>query len=190
MTKPLDQNLTGKLLVAMPGIGDPRFEGSVVFLCAHSDEGTMGLVINRTADGVEADDVFEQLDITADGLNAPLEVHVGGPVEMGRGFVLHSTDYRTEMASMEVSEVFSMTASQDILVDIASGRGPRDRLLCLGYSGWGPHQLEEEIAANGWLVCDASPDIVFEAENGEKWHSALRSLGISPALLSGDAGHA
>lgn len=186
----MDGNLTGKLLVAMPGIGDPRFDGSVVFLCAHSSDGSMGLVINRTAEGIAAGDVFDQLDIEATDAATSLEVHVGGPVEVGRGFVLHSTDYRTEMASMEVSDLFSMTASQDILVDIASGRGPRDRLLCLGYAGWGPQQLEDEIAANGWLICDASPDIVFEAANADKWQAALKSLGISPALLSGAAGNA
>lgn len=190
MTETLDPNLTGKLLVAMPGIGDPRFDGSVIFLCAHSEDGTMGLVINRTADGIAAHDVFDQLDIPASDLSAPLDVLIGGPVETGRGFVLHSADYRTEMASMEVSDLFSMTASQDILVDIAHGRGPRARLLCLGYSGWGPQQLEQEIAANGWLICDASPEIVFDAQNGDKWNAALASLGISPALLSADAGSA
>lgn len=190
MVETVPSDLTGKLLVAMPGMGDPRFEGSVVFLCAHSDEGAMGLIINKTADGIEIRDVFKQLEIEPSTYMHPVPVHYGGPVESGRGFVLHSQDYQTDMASMEIDESFSMTASRDILRDMAAGGGPHNRILCLGYAGWGPGQLEAEIGQNGWLTCDADAAIVFETANPEKWQAALGSMGVSAALLSGEAGHA
>ncbi|WP_439103434.1 YqgE/AlgH family protein [Celeribacter marinus] len=183
-------NLTGKLLVAMPGIGDPRFENSVIFMCAHSDDGSMGLIINQVSQDIRVNDVFEQLDINVTDMMAPLPVHFGGPVELGRGFVLHSVDYQADSASLAVDATYSMTASREILSDIARGGGPRERLLCLGYAGWGPGQLEEELAQNGWLTVDPTPKIVFEVPNDQKWEASVRSIGVSPALLSGEAGHA
>lgn len=190
MDKEIPQDLTGKLLIAMPGIGDPRFETAVVFLCAHSDEGAMGLMINKTSAEIAVSDVLDQLDIHPTPHMRALPVHFGGPVEMGRGFVLHSPDYDADHASMEVDGRFAMTASRDILADMAQGGGPVERLLCLGYAGWGPGQLEAELADNGWLICEADPEIVFAREDGGKWESALLSLGVNPALLSADAGHA
>nr|WP_319248383.1 YqgE/AlgH family protein [uncultured Celeribacter sp.] len=190
MTQPDNYDLTGKLLIAMPGIGDPRFENAVVFVCAHSDEGAMGLTINKASQEISVRDVFEQLEIHPSTHMQPLQVHLGGPVELGRGFVLHSSDYVADHASMEVDERFAMTASRDILRDMAQGDGPVARLLCLGYTGWGPGQLENEIAENGWLTCDASPELVFGTPDGGKWEAALLSLGVSPALLSADAGRA
>ena len=190
MPETMFKNLTGKLLVAMPGIGDPRFENSVIFMCAHSDDGSMGLIINQESQDIEARDVFEQLGINITDMMSPLPVHFGGPVELGRGFVLHSVDYEADSASMTVSPTYSMTASREILSDIALGAGPRDRLLCLGYAGWGPGQLEQELAANGWLTADPTPEIVFELPNAQKWDASVRSIGVSPALLSGAAGHA
>ncbi|WP_460275068.1 YqgE/AlgH family protein [Celeribacter sp. ULVN23_4] len=183
-------DLTGKLLIAMPGIGDPRFAGAVVFMCAHSDEGAMGLMINKVSDEIGVSDVFDQLEIRATPDMRPLPVHFGGPVEMGRGFVLHSTDYEADHASMDVGSSYAMTASREILRDMARGEGPTERLLCLGYAGWGPGQLEGEIAENGWLSCDATPEIVFDTPDLEKWQAALLSMGVSPALLSADAGRA
>ncbi len=182
--------LTGKLLIAMPGIGDPRFENAVVFLCAHSSDGAMGLIINKTSTEIDVSDVFEQLDIRATPEMQPIPVYFGGPVELGRGFVLHSTDYAADHASMHVGEQFSMTASREILRDMARGAGPDERLLCLGYAGWGPGQLEEEIVKNGWLACDANPEIVFSTPDWAKWQAALKSLGVSPAVLSSNAGRA
>ncbi|MEN8831131.1 MAG: YqgE/AlgH family protein [Pacificibacter sp.] len=183
-------DLAGKLLIAMPGLGDDRFEGGVIYLCAHSDEGSMGLIINKVSARISATDVFEQLDIEADAAMPNLDVCYGGPVEMARGFVLHSADYVDGDASLPVNEGFTMTASKDILRDIAAGRGPSQRLLCLGYAGWSPGQLDSEIAQNAWLTCDADQQIVFDLAGDQKWAAALETLGVSAALLSATAGHA
>ncbi|MAQ84426.1 YqgE/AlgH family protein [Psychromarinibacter halotolerans] len=183
-------DLGGKLLIAMPGMGDPRFEKSVVFMCAHSDDGSMGLIVNKPAPGVAMDDLLEQLDIPRGAASEGVGVYFGGPVEHGRGFVLHSGDYATESSTLHVDDRFGMTATLDILQDMASGGGPQKRILALGYSGWGPGQLEDEIQQNGWLTCDATPEIVFAADNDGKWAAALASLGIDPLSLSAEAGHA
>jgi putative transcriptional regulator len=192
----LDQNLTGKLLIAMPGMGDPRFAGSVVFLCAHSDEGAMGLIVNKRVEEVTFAEMLEQLEIAPEtrGPDTPprdVPVCYGGPVELRRGFVLHSTDYGARGEDgLEIDGRFAMTATLDILEDIARARGPEQALLALGYSGWGPQQLEGEIAQNGWLTAEAAPDLVFGAAMGGKWEAALRSLGVDPLMLSSEAGHA
>jgi putative transcriptional regulator len=183
-------DLSGKLLIAMPGMGDPRFEHSVIFMCAHSGEGSMGLIVNKPAPGLEMDDLLEQLDIPKGEGSRGVHVHFGGPVEHGRGFVLHSGDYAAHASTLKVDPNFGMTATLDILQDMASGGGPSQRLLALGYAGWGPGQLEEEIVANGWLTCDASPEIVFAADDSAKWLAALKSMGIDPLMLSPDAGRA
>jgi putative transcriptional regulator len=182
--------LDGKLLVAMPGMGDIRFERAVIFICAHSSDGAMGLIINKPAPDLRFADLLEQLDIDADAGQSAIRVHFGGPVEHGRGFVLHSADYRAGDATMEVTGEFGMTATIDILRDIAVGRGPERSLLALGYAGWGPGQLEFEIQANGWLTCEASADLVFGNRDGGKWEAALASLGIDPRMLSAEGGRA
>jgi len=181
--------LTGKLLIAMPGMGDPRFAHSVVYISSHSDEGAMGLIVNKPALGVSLSDVLDQLASDTKAANH-LGVHMGGPVETGRGFVLHSDDYRSPMATLRVEDGFALTATRDVLEDIAQGKGPSQALLMLGYSGWGPDQLEREIAQNGWLIADASMDLVFDLDDGEKWAAALQSLNIDPLLLSATAGRA
>ena len=183
-------DLTGKLLIAMPGMGDPRFEHSVVFLCSHSDEGAMGLIVNKPARDVRFFDLLEQLDIKPSEDNLDRQVHYGGPVESARGFVLHSGDYQSNLQTLEVSEAFSMTATLDILEDIAEGDGPSRALMMLGYSGWGAGQLEGEIAQNGWLTVDADPELVFGADDEAKWTAALRALGVDPKGLSATAGRA
>jgi putative transcriptional regulator len=190
MVQQTSQTLTGKLLIAMPGMGDPRFDGGVIYMCAHSDEGSMGLIINKVSKEIAADDVFEQLEIKQRDTMPKLDVCYGGPVEMARGFVLHSTDYTDGDASLPVDDGFAMTASRDILRDIAKGTGPKERLLCLGYAGWSPGQLDDEIAQNAWLTCDATRDIVFHSQSSEKWSAALKTLGVSAALLSTQAGRA
>ena len=172
----------------MPQMGDPRFARTVVFLCAHGDEGAMGLVVNREADNISFDDLLEQLGIDDPTINA-LPIHSGGPVETGRGFVLHSRDYFQE-GSIEVTDSVAMTATVDILRSIAEGGGPRKRLLALGYAGWGQGQLESEIQANGWLIADADDDILFSFDVEQKWVQALANLGVDPAALSGTAGRA
>lgn len=183
--------LTGKLLIAMPGMGDPRFAGSVVFLCAHSADGAMGLIVNKRMDEITFTELLEQLEIEPPATVRDVPVCYGGPVELRRGFVLHSADYgpRGE-EGLEVDGRFSMTATLDVLEDIARGRGPRHALLALGYAGWGPGQLESEIGANGWLTADAAPDLVFGPSMDGKWEAALHSLGVDPLLLSAEAGHA
>jgi putative transcriptional regulator len=183
-------NLSGKLLIAMPGMGDPRFERSVVFLCAHSPEGAMGLIVNKPAPDISFRGLLEQLGIVpAPGL-ADIRVHFGGPVEHGRGFVLHSADYRGNSSTLQVDDRFGMTATLDILEDIARGEGPAASMLALGYAGWGPGQLEGEILRNGWLTGDAAPDLVFAEPDATKWERALRSMGIDPVSLSAAAGRA
>lgn len=191
MTKPPDlSDLTGKLLIAMPGMGDPRFEQSVVFLCAYSDEGAMGLIVNKTVPDISLDDVLEQLEIGRGEGSAGVGVHFGGPVEGGRGFVLHSSDYEGTAGTLAVDEVFGMTATKDILVEIAKGEGPAKALTALGYAGWGPGQLEGELQENAWLMVEADDAIVFDADNGSKWSRALRKLGIDPSVLSSGGGRA
>ncbi|MGD9865075.1 MAG: YqgE/AlgH family protein [Pseudodonghicola sp.] len=184
-------DLTGKLLIAMPGMGDPRFERSVVFLCSHGDDGAMGLIVNKPARDVRFSDLLDQLDITPDRPErGAMPVHFGGPVETARGFVLHSAEYEANLHSMKVSDGFSMTATMDVLEDIAHGRGPRQALLMLGYAGWGPGQLEGEIGMNGWLTAEADPDLIFSDYDAGKWEAALRSLGVDPLSLSASAGRA
>ncbi len=183
-------NLSGKLLIAMPGMGDPRFEHSVVFLCAHSDDGAMGLIVNKPARDLSFDDLQEQLGITRSDKSQQIRVHFGGPVEHARGFVLHSADYGGEGATLHVDSQFGMTATVDILQAIAAGEGPSSSLLALGYAGWGPGQLEDEILRNGWLTCDAAPDLVFSDQNDSKWSDALKTIGVDPISLSSTAGRA
>ena len=186
--KPLD--LTGKLLIAMPGMGDPRFEHSVVFMCAHSDEGAMGLIVNKPAEEVVLRDVLDQLEISPENAAGNMPVHFGGPVEVARGFVLHSPDYTSRLQTLDIAGKFAMSATVDILEDIAKGEGPRKSMIMLGYSGWGPGQLEGEIGQNGWLTSDADPDLVFEVSDTSKWLKALERLGVDPLGLSATAGHA
>lgn len=190
MVAPDIQFLDGQLLIAMPGMGDPRFERSVIFMCAHSDEGAMGLIINKPAPELKFRDLLKQLEITSEVDLSATRVHFGGPVEHGRGFVLHSSDYEVEGASLKVSDAFAMTATLDILQDMARGAGPDRALLALGYAGWGPGQLEGEIQANGWLTTSAQPDLVFGKQDTDKWEAALRSLSIDPVLLSSGGGRA
>lgn len=183
-------DLTGKVLIAMPGMGDPRFESAVIFICSHSDEGAMGLIVNKPSSDVSLSDLLEQLDIPrqADGLSRP--VHFGGPVEGGRGFVLHGRDYGSHIHTLRVTDDIRMTATVDILEDIGRGAGPSEALMMLGYSGWGPGQLEGEIAQNGWLTAEASAELLFSTPDLKKWGAALKTLGIEPVMLSGSAGHA
>ncbi len=181
-------SLTGHFLIAMPQMGDPNFARTVVFLCAHGDEGAMGLVVNREADSIEFDKLLEQLGIDDPQINS-IPVHDGGPVDTGRGFVLHSRDY-FQKGSVEVTDTVAMTATVEILRSIAEGGGPRKRLLALGYAGWAAGQLENEIHANGWLVVDADDDILFGLELEDKWQLAMAKLGVNPAALSGTAGRA
>ncbi len=190
MSEDTASNLDGKLLVAMPGMGDPRFEQAVILLCAHSEDGAMGFIVNKPAPNLRFASLLEQLGIESSPPRRDIHIHFGGPVENGRGFVLHSGDYLSENSTLQVSDVFGMTPTLDILEDIAKGSGPSSAFLALGYSGWGPGQLESEILSNGWLTCDASPTLVFGENNDTKWAAALKSIGVDAMLLSPDAGRA
>ena len=190
MTEIEPSSLSGRLLVAMPGMGGPRFEQAVIYMCAHSEEGAMGLIVNKPAPEVSFADLLEQLKITRGPDSREVRIYHGGPVEAARGFVLHSADYRSEGATMPVTDEIGLTATLDVLEELARGRGPSSSLLALGYSGWGPGQLESEIARNGWLTCAARSDLVFGRASEHKWTAALKSLGIDPLLLSGEAGRA
>lgn len=186
--EPLD--LTGKLLIAMPGMGDTRFAHAVILLTSYSAEGAMGLIVNKMAKGVTLSDVLEKVSREVAPGNHSIGVHFGGPVETGRGFVLHSDEYRSAMHTLVLPDGFAMTATIDVLEDIGQGKGPSKALLMLGYAGWGPGQLDREIAQNGWLNAEATPELVFEKPDDEKWEAALRSLGIDPLVLSATAGRA
>lgn len=184
------QTLNGQLLIAMPGMGDPRFDRSVIFMCAHSEDGALGLIVNKPSPELEFSTLLQQLDINVGAPQSDIRVHFGGPVENGRGFVLHSGDYQQNESTLHVDATFGMTATLDVLEDIARGTGPASALLALGYSGWGPGQLEAEILQNGWLTCDAAPDLVFGGDDEGKWEAALKTLGVDPLTLSATAGHA
>lgn len=183
-------DLSGKMLIAMPGMGDPRFERSLVYICSHSDEGAMGLIVNQAAGDVSFSELLSQLSITAVDGAPDVLVHIGGPVEHGRGFVLHSADYQATEATLQINADFGMTATLDVLEDIARGDGPKQVLMALGYAGWGPGQLEDEIQRNGWLTCEGDRRLVFDLENDHKWTNALQSIGVDPRMLSGTAGSA
>ena len=181
--------LDGQILIAMPDMQDPRFARSIVYLCAHSEEGAMGLIINKTIDDLNWKDLFSKIEIPIGSVHAPRQICFGGPVEMERGFLLHSSDYFSEGATLKVDDDTSMTASIEILQDIAMGRGPERVMLALGYSGWGAGQLESELQMNGWLLCKADETLLFDENHDAKWDLALKKLGINPAMLA-SGGHA
>jgi len=184
------KTLTGQLLIAMPQMMDPRFARSVVYVCAHSeDEGAMGLVVNKLLASLTMDELFTHLNLDPTTLAASRPVHFGGPVEPGRGFVLHTADYN-EDATLVVGDGIAVTGTLDILRAIGRGEGPRRSLLALGYAGWAPGQLDAEMQANGWLSVPADSDLVFDDDFDAKWQRALGKLGIDLTLLSTEAGHA
>jgi putative transcriptional regulator len=181
--------LTGQLLVAMPAMGDPRFAKTVIYMCAHSGEGAMGLVVNKQVDALSFPDLLDQLNIENLGIASSYSVHYGGPVESGRGFVLHSLDYQQD-ATITIVDDVGLTATIDILRDMAENRGPRQSLLALGYAGWGAGQLDDEIHQNAWLNVPSDESLIFDISVDEKWERAITKIGVDPSLLSGEAGHA
>ncbi|MDQ7017906.1 MAG: YqgE/AlgH family protein [Robiginitomaculum sp.] len=175
--------LSGRMLIAAPNMGDPRFARSLIYVCGHSDEQTMGLVINHPLEGLRLPDLLEQLDIKSDIQVPDQPVLYGGPVERERGFVLHSLDYRTEDATMPISDQIGLTASKDILLAINSDHPPRHSALALGFANWGAGQIEDEMAQNAWLVCDADEDLIFDNAYGSKWDRAMAKIGVDPSRL-------
>ncbi len=189
--------LDGQLLIAMPVMGDPRFERSVIYLCAHSPDGAMGIMVNRPVGSIDFPELLVQLNIIDkdEQIKLPetaetLKVLRGGPVDTGRGFVLHSSDFYLENATLRIDDGICLTATVDILKAIANGSGPKHAILALGYAGWRAGQLEAEIQGNGWLHCDADQDLVFGNDVEEKYARALRKIGVDPGKLSNEAGHA
>jgi putative transcriptional regulator len=189
--------LDGQMLIAMPAMSDERFARAVIYVCAHSNEGAMGIIVNHPAQNIRFPDLLVQLEVVpaAERIQLPTEaedvkVLKGGPVETGRGFVLHSSDFFIENSTLPIDDGICLTATLDILKAIASGSGPVSAILALGYAGWAPGQLEQEIQANGWLHCPADPELIFGADINGKYNKALRKIGIDLSHLSSEAGHA
>ena len=189
--------LDGQMLIAMPTMGDERFTRSVIYVCAHSTEGAMGIIVNQPASNIKFPDLLVQLEVipAAERIELPtqagdVKVLKGGPVETGRGFVLHSADFFIENSTLPIDEGICLTATLDILKAIASGNGPHDAILALGYAGWAPGQLEQEIQENGWLHCAADPELIFGTDTDGKYDKALSKIGINLGQLSSQAGHA
>lgn len=191
MTKTLSESgyLVGQCLVAMPAMQDTNFSRTVVYVCAHTAEGAMGLVLNRTIDQLTFDDILEQMGIEPGLGTKSIRVHFGGPVEAARGFVLHTADYKDE-GTLPVDSNISLTATADVLKDIAKGNGPRQRLMVLGYAGWGSGQLDAELKENAWLICPPNEQLLFGENNDAKWDTAMKLMGIDMSRLSDTAGHA
>jgi len=184
-------SLAGRLLVAMPGIGDPRFEHAVILICAHGPDHAMGLRLDRPAPGVDLKAVLSKLETPAPEAAAQRPVLVGGPVERERGFVLHSDDWMTEDSSLAFGEGLAITGTREALAAMVDpAAGPRRSVLLLGYAGWGEGQLEEELGENVWLTAEADADLIFDPDYDSKWARALATLGVDPGLLSGQAGRA
>ena len=184
------KSFAGQLLIAMPQMTDPRFARSIVYLCAHSEEeGAMGIVVNKLLASLTMDELFTHLKLQPAPVAPSRPVHFGGPVEPGRGFVLHTADYR-EHGTLVVGEEFGLTATLDILRAIGRGEGPSRNFLALGYAGWAPGQLDAEMHANGWLSVAADAGLLFDDDFDGKWRRALAKLGIDLSMLSSDAGHA
>ena len=189
--------LDGQMLIAMPAMNDERFTRSVIYVCAHSSEGAMGIVVNRRAGNIKFPDLLVQLEVipAAERIELPTDTQAvkvlkGGPVETGRGFVLHSADFFIENSTLPIDEGICLTATLDILKGIARGAGPHNAILALGYAGWAPGQLEQEIQQNGWLHCAADPELIFGADTDAKYDKALRKIGIDLGQLSSESGHA
>jgi putative transcriptional regulator len=189
--------LEGQFLIAMPAMSDKRFARSVIYMCAHSVQGAMGLIINQRAPHITFSELLGQLSITGENGDAgrrshlrDMDVHVGGPVETGRGFVLHSSDYFAADSTLPIDDGVSLTATVDILKAIARGKGPNRAILALGYAGWRPGQLESEIQANGWLHCSVDEDLLFDRKLEQKYDRVMSKIGIDPSHLVSEAGHA
>lgn len=189
-------SLKGQLLVAMPIMTDERFIRSVIYICEHTQDGAMGIIINHKANHISFPDLLDRLNISSTPSEDPLsngildqKVLIGGPVEAGRGFVLHTEDYHCRNSTLNICGGISLTATIDILKDIAFGKGPKKSLMALGYAGWAAGQLENEIQANGWLNCPADSEIIFTPDLDAKYDKALAKIGVNPAYLVGEAGH-
>lgn len=181
--------LTGQLLIALPQLQDSRFNHAVIFVCGHDEQGAMGLVLNKVIDTLTFDELLKQLSVKVENKAPQIPIYYGGPVEMGRGFVLHSPDFLSEL-SVKINDKFVLSATLDVIEAIAKGKGPQQKILALGYAGWSPGQLEAELLANSWLQVKADPTLVFSVSRPELWKKTMDKIGIDPENLSLGAGHA
>jgi len=189
---PLEEQkyLTGQLLIASPQITDSRFFHSVILVCGHDLNGAMGIILNRLIDDLTLKDLIEQIGLqSSKTMNVPISVHFGGPIEMGRGFVIHSTDYLQD-GSVKISDEMALSSTVEILSLLMEGEGPKQKILALGYVAWSAGQLEAEIQKSSWLQTDADLDLVFSSDLSNMWKKALKKIGVDPALLSSQTGHA
>lgn len=184
-----ENGFVGQVLLAMPAMSDPRFERAVIYMCAHNDDGAMGIVINKPFDSINFRELLGELDIPTTAAAENIPVHFGGPVENQSGFVLHSKEY-SQPETLLVDDRVGLTATVRVLRDLASGDGPERSILALGYAGWGPGQLESEIQQNAWLTVPAREEFLFEIANDEKWERAFNSIGVDLSVLSGSSGRA
>jgi putative transcriptional regulator len=186
-----DGFLTGRMLIAMPGIDDPRFERAVILLCAHGEDHAMGLTLNRPVEGLTVPDLLGRLDVPTFAAMPDDPVLFGGPVDRERGFVVHTDDYHCEDSTLPIAEGLAWTATRDVLQAMGDKvRRPRKSLLALGYAGWGPGQIERELQENVWLICDPDEHLLFDADHDLKWSQALAKIGVAADRLSGQAGRA
>ena len=189
--------LDGQMLIAMPSMRDERFVGTVIYVCAHSSDGAMGIIINQPSAEIDFPELLVKLDVipAAEGIHLrpdarAMPILKGGPVETQRGFVLHTPDYFMENSTLPIDERVCLTATLDILKAIADGSGPSNAVLALGYAGWAPGQLENEMQSNGWLHCAPDPDLIFGNDMQGKYSKALQKIGVAPGMLSSEVGHA
>ena len=189
ITDKIPSNLSNQFLIAMPQMNDPRFEKSLIYIIEHSKNGAMGIILNQPVQFLSFDSLLKQLGITRKGLNSSVNIHFGGPVGTAHGFVLHSPDYNKK-ATLKLNSVISLTATLEIIRDMAENKGPKSSLLALGYAGWESGQLEDEIRSNGWLHCPADNNIIFDTNNADKWLTSIKRLGFDPLMLSNNSGNA
>lgn len=180
----------GKLLLATPKMADFRFERSVILICSHSSNGAMGIIVNKPTLDWKFEDVLKQLKINTKLSRPSQDVFFGGPVEYGRGFIVHSDDYEVPEVTVHIKENYRLTANADILCDMANGKGPKSSLLALGYAGWAPGQLEDELLSDSWLMCDPDSNLIFSENSENKWSAALSKMGVSPSHLATFSGQA
>ena len=185
-----DNFLEGKMLIALPGMPDPRFEKTLIYMCAHSGEGAMGIIVNKAVEGLSFPELMKKLEVQTTDKTPNMPVLYGGPMETGRGFVLHTGDYDSQEATLPVAEDVSLTTTVEILRAMSEGRGPQQAIFALGYAGWSPGQIENELRGNGWLHCDADPSLLFGPGLDGKWAAALRKIGIDVSSLSAHTGRA
>lgn len=185
--------LAGHVLLAMPAMGDGRFQRAVIYMCAHDENGAMGLVVNHVVPGLEFGSLLTELSLASD-ITIPSDivrrpVINGGPVETARGFLLHSKDFKHD-DTVEINEGFNLTGTIDALKEVAAGKGPQDMVFTLGYAGWSAGQLDSELQQNAWLTAEASRELIFETAPDKMWDKAVAQIGVNPALLSSESGHA